>query len=186
MQDFESLGVFDAQTELERRQQEEEDRLYSQLTIERRKRITSLESEIKQEKDKSVKDLVTNFEKKIEKTNKDGLEKESQKIEEIYNRKREEKLKHLLDKLSEEEKIRVSQLIEKHSHEMLFLIAEKLCLSEVNRNIYVIHIKVLFGWGGKKLSVWIIKTSLEWGIWKIIHNAHISFEWGKWQNVQCI
>ncbi|XP_048767751.2 hillarin-like [Ostrea edulis] len=131
-QDFESLGVFDAQTELERRQQEEEDRLYSQLTIERRKRITSLESEIKQEKDKSVKDLVTNFEKKIEKTNKDGLEKESQKIEEIYNRKREEKLKHLLDKLSEEEKIRVSQLIEKHSHEMLFLIAEKLCLSELS------------------------------------------------------
>ena len=83
------------------------------------------------EKEKSVKDLITNIEKKIEKTNKVGLEKESQKIEEIYKRKREEKLKYLLEKLSEEEKIRVSQLIEKHSQEMLFLIAEKLCLSEV-------------------------------------------------------
>ncbi|XP_022337039.2 hillarin-like [Crassostrea virginica] len=131
-QDFESLGVFDAQTELERRQQEEEDRLYSQLTLERRKRINTLESEIKLEKEKSVKDLITNIEKKIEKTNKVGLEKESQKIEEIYKRKREEKLKYLLEKLSEEEKIRVSQLIEKHSQEMLFLIAEKLCLSEVS------------------------------------------------------
>ncbi|OWF35614.1 hillarin-like isoform X1 [Mizuhopecten yessoensis] len=125
--DFESLGVFDAQSVLELRQKKEEDKLYERFHEDRTKMVQRLEDELKVEKEKSVQELVAGFEKKItsKKDIKTGLEKETERLEQLYKRKKEERLRCLMDKLTTEEKSQVTRLIEKHSSEMLLMIAEK-------------------------------------------------------------
>ncbi|KAJ8312555.1 hypothetical protein KUTeg_009928, partial [Tegillarca granosa] len=136
--DFEVSGVFVAQTQLEKNQKEEEDKLYKQFLEEREKMIKRLEDELRIEKEKNVKDLISDFEKISHKQDRTGLEKETAKLEQHYKRKREERLKHLIEKLTAEEKARVAKLIEKHSQEMLLMIAEKLTsVTEVSWHMFV-------------------------------------------------
>ncbi|KAL3856219.1 hypothetical protein ACJMK2_010996 [Sinanodonta woodiana] len=128
--DFEESGIFDAQTELERQQKEEEDLLYKQFLEEREKRIQRLESELQIEKDKSVKELIAGFEHLKNMKDKSSLEKETKKLEMLFRRKKEERLKRLIERLTTEEKDRVTQMIQKHCQEMLDMIADRSTVKE--------------------------------------------------------
>lgn len=68
LQDFESSGVFAAQTALEAVQKAEEDRLYAEIRAERQRRVRRLEEELQQEMECTVSDLVTTFERWVKAT----------------------------------------------------------------------------------------------------------------------
>ncbi|XP_064612085.1 hillarin-like isoform X2 [Liolophura sinensis] len=129
--DFEMLGVFDAQNELEQKQKEEEDILYQQLREQREIEIKRLEEQLKVERDKTVKKVSREYERKSSESDArsaqaQSLEEERRRIEQEYNDKREARLRRLLASLSLEEKTSVAKLVEKHSQEMLLMIAERL------------------------------------------------------------
>ena len=132
IQDFEKLGVFDAQTELEKIQKVEEDHLYQHIMEKRKRTLRKLDEDLQKEKEKSVKELVVTLERVSPQNNQTGVARETEKLEEHYKRKRAEKVRKLMERLTSEEKQQVARMIEKHSQEMLLMIAERLSTNDVS------------------------------------------------------
>lgn len=129
--DYESTGVFEAQTELELKQKAEEDQLYEQFSVERATLKKRLEEEFQKEHEKSAKELLSSLTKHSPSKSKVTKVKDTDKSEEQYQKQKEERLKASLERLTSEEKSRVAKLIQKHSEEMLLMIAEKLAAKEI-------------------------------------------------------
>lgn len=128
--DYEELGVFNAQSELEKQHKEEEDQLYAAFEEDKENKMKKLLQELEIEKEKSVQELIEGFEHLKKFKDKAELEKERSRLEAIYRQKKEERMKKLMEKLSAEAKDSVARMIEKHSQEMLLMIAKRMSESE--------------------------------------------------------
>lgn len=136
--DFEKLGVFDAQTELEESQKREEDELYATFRREKERKVEYLEQELEIEKERSVREMIESFEQLKKVKDKDALEKERKKLEAHYRKKKDERMRKLMERLSTDAKESISRLIEKHSQEMLTLIAQRLSIGECHSDSSVV------------------------------------------------
>lgn len=124
-EDFENSGVFEAQSTLEQRHREEEERLQRFLLEEREKEMRKLDESIDAEKDRSASELLSSFERMSMSGAPPNLMMERERIEDHFRRLREDKLKDMMDKIATEEKARTAKMLERHGQEMMLLIAEK-------------------------------------------------------------
>lgn len=125
LKDFETSGVFEAQSVLESRHREEEERLQRFLLEEREKEMRKLDDTISSEKDRAAADLLGSFEHMSMSGSTPNLMAERERIEDHFRRTREEKLKVMMDKIATEEKTRTAKMLDRHGQEMLLLIAKK-------------------------------------------------------------
>jgi hypothetical protein len=132
LQDYESTGIFEAQTELELKQKAEEDLLYEQFSVERATLKKHLEEEFQKEQEQSARELISSFTKNSPSKSKVHKVKNADKNDEQYQKQKDERLKASLERLTSEERLRVAKMIQKHSEEMLLMIAEKLAAKEVS------------------------------------------------------
>lgn len=125
LKDFETSGVFEAQSVLESRHREEEERLQRFLLEEREKEMRKLDDTISVEKDRAAADLLCSFEHMSMSGSTPNLMAERERIEDHFRRTREDKLKVMMDKIATEEKTRTAKMLDRHGQEMLLLIAKK-------------------------------------------------------------
>lgn len=125
LKDFETSGVFEAQSVLESRHREEEERLQRFLLEEREKEMRKLDDTISSEKDRAAADLLSSFEHMSMSGSTPNLMAERERIEDHFRRTREEKLKVMMDKIATEEKTRTAKMLDRQGQEMLLLIAKK-------------------------------------------------------------
>lgn len=123
--DFETSGVFYAQSILEQRHREEEERLQRFLLEEREKEMRKLDETIGHEKERAASELLASFEHMSLSGSTPNLMAERERIEEHFRRMREDKLKGMMDKISSEEKTRTAKMLDRHGYEMMLLISEK-------------------------------------------------------------
>ena len=124
-QDFETSGVFDAQTTLEARHREEEERLQRFLLEEREKEMRRLDESIGYEKERAASELLASFEHMSMSGSTPNLMAERERIEDHFRRVREDKLKPMMEKIATEEKTRTAKMLERHGQELLQLVAQK-------------------------------------------------------------
>ncbi|KAK6190125.1 hypothetical protein SNE40_002058 [Patella caerulea] len=135
--DFENMGIFEAQSFLEQRHKEEEERLQRFLLEEREKEMRRLDESIDIEKDRAASDLLGSLDQMTIQNNSRNLMYEKERIEEHFRRLRDERLKSVTDKTASEEKARSTKMLDRHCHEMMALIAEK--ERESNRDVLHDH-----------------------------------------------
>lgn len=117
--------MFEAESTLEQRHNEEEMRLQRFLSEEREKELRRLDDTIGFEKEKAASDLLNNLDQLSIQQNPAMLVVERDRIEEHFGRIRDDKMKTVMDKIATEEKGRTSKMLERHGQEIMLLIAEK-------------------------------------------------------------
>ncbi|XP_041348843.1 hillarin-like isoform X2 [Gigantopelta aegis] len=126
-EDFENSNVFEAQSLLEERHREEEERLQRFLSEEREKEFKRLDETIEVEKEQAASDILASVDNLAMHNSTRSLDliAERERIEEHFKKSRDERLKHVTDKIANEEKTRSSRMLERHCVEMMTLIGEK-------------------------------------------------------------
>lgn len=124
-QDFENMGVFDAQWTLENRHHEEEERLQRFLIEEREKEMQRLDTNIDADKERAAAELLSNIDPTTIQQNPRNLVAERERIEEHFRRLRDDRLRGITDKVAAEEKARAARMLDRQCQEMLLLIADK-------------------------------------------------------------
>ncbi|XP_071093704.1 hillarin-like [Haliotis cracherodii] len=124
-EDFENSNVFEAQSFLEARHKEEEERLQRFLLEEREKEMKRLDDSIAGEKERAAEELLANIDQVRAHGSTRSLLGERDRIEDHFKTVRDDRFKTMQDKMGTEEKNRTTKMLERHCHEMLTLIGEK-------------------------------------------------------------
>ena len=121
--------MFEAQSLLEDRHHEEEERLQRFLSEEREKEFSRLDKTIEAEMEQAASDILASVDNLAMHNSTRSLDlfAERERIEEHFKKSREERLKHVTDKIANEEKTRSSRMLDRHCVEMMTLIGEKVC-----------------------------------------------------------
>lgn len=125
LQDFEISGVFEAQSHLEQRHTEEEERLQRFISEEREKELHRLNEGINAEKERAAAELLASMDQMSLQRNSRDLFAERERIEDHFRRAQEDRLRIVMDRVASEEKSRTGKMVERHGQEMMLLIAEK-------------------------------------------------------------